>query len=211
MPAGGPPRVPVLPCPSPAGPDHPSLVSSLHASSIPQSTNPPGPRSTRRPQCRCSPLSPLPALTTRVAGVTRSHVGVTPNDSESRVRSVGATVLRGPGPRALPSRLFLPLLPFSSVTFPTQESQPQSVLSLGTLTSTAAALKASGLFLLCLPVTGSGPCSAPGTRGSLPPQREALCQEHFLSGSDLLLLAAAEAGSGGHSLVGAGAGGGRRK
>lgn len=141
---------------------------------------------------------------------------MTPNDSESRspLRWDHCAALPRPA-CSFPSRLFLPLLPFLSVTFPTQESQPQSVLSLGTLTPTAAALKASGLFLLCLLVTGPGQCRVPpATRGSLPPQHEALCQEHFLSGSDLLLLAAAEAGWGrgtqpGGVLVPVGVGGSR--
>lgn len=200
-----PTAVPVLPCPSSAGPDHPSLVSSPHASSIPQSTNPPCPCSTSRPRCHCSTLSPLPALTTRVAGVTWSHVGTTPNHA---VRSGWEPLCCAARARVLFPLTSLPasssflvchLHCFSCPPFsaPSQESQPQSVLSLGTLTSIAAALKASGLCLFCLPVTGSGQCRVPpATRASLPPQREALCHEHFLSGSDLLLLAAAEAGWG---------------
>lgn len=195
MPASGPPRVPVLPCPSPAAPDHPSLVSSPHVSSIPQSTNPPGPRSPRRPRCHCSTLSPLPALTTRVARVTRSHVGMTPNHAE---RS-------GWEPLCCAAQACV-LFPLTSLP----ASTSFLVCHLPHPGISASVCPFSGHFdIHCcspesqrsFPLMSPGDRfravqSAPATRGSLSPQREALCQEHFLSGSDLLLLAAAEAGWG---------------
>lgn len=192
-------------CLSPCRPRSALQRLSLSLLRVPVHTSP---QPTQRQLSRLPLSHPLPAACRLKPRVARGN-------AEPRRRSGWERRAASALPSVFSPSFLLHCFSFLPSAPPTQKSQPPSVLS-GALIAAVTALKSGGVSFFSHPwppalglpwdtcrtaqrrVAWKEGCwrSAPSIRGSLPPQRGVLHQEFFLSSSDLLLLAAAQAGWG---------------